>query len=191
MLDSKVVIIKANQCVYDAEAFELAIVPKKMPYTNIIKRFQIDYSLEQKYKLGIMTYEEYGEWLVIERNKAFEEARRKEEEKSSNAATFWGNDKTVRKNVSDDDFDKFLRENNLDVKNDAHVDVNAIINEQNNAVLDSIGFSTTQDSINEIMESADEEKVLQDIMAANAGDDANRVLSTEEIAALFAAMGTN
>lgn len=184
-------IIKACQCIYDTKAFELAVIPKKMPYTAIIKRFQIDYSLEQKYKLGIMTPEEYGQWLVIEHEKALEEARKKESEKAGNSATFWGNDRTVRRNVSDDDFDKFLKDNNLDVTNDTHVDVGAIIQKQNDEMLSSIGYTTAQDSISEIMESADEEKTLQDIMAANAGDDANRVLTTEEIAALFAAMGTN
>jgi len=192
MLSSDLHILKSSQYNYETSGTELALTPRKMPYTVVIKRYMIDYSYEQKYRLGILTAEEYAMWmhqLAEEKRKEAEEERKKAK---SEGSTFWANDKGARMNVSSDDFDKFLAANNLDVSNNTSVNVEALIQENNQSLLDSIGFATTQDSITSIVDSASAEEEQAAILAAAAGagsDDPNRVLTTEEIQALFASMG--
>lgn len=193
MLPGNIRILKANQYNYDTTGTELALMPKKMPYSVIIKRFQIDYSLEQKYRLGIMTPPEYAQWVQEKEEEL--RAQNKPPKKERKNHTFWEDDGGERKNVSENDFAKFLSENSLDVSNTTAVDVAALIQQENEKVLDSVGFETTQDSIAVILESAEaekrqEEEILAAAMGGNA-DDENRVLSPEEIAALFEKMGTN
>lgn len=189
MLPANIRIIKSNQYSYDTTGTELALRPKKMPYSVIIKRYQIDYSLDQKYMLGIMSPQEYAMWIQEK-----EEEQKKKNKPERKNHTFWEDDAGERKNVSDNDFAKFLSENSLDVSNNTTVDVAALIQKENEKVLDSIGFETAQESISAIMDSAEAEKRQEEeiLAAALGGDvnDENRVLSVEEIAALFEQMGT-
>lgn len=195
MLSREMHIIKNSQYNYETTGTELALAPRKMPYTVVIKRQYIEYSFEQKYKLGILTAEEYAMWmhqLADEKRKEAEAQRKKAKAGSGHSHTFWEDDEGDRMNVSNDAFDKFLAENNLDVSNTTSVDVEALIKENNNNLLDSIGYESTQDSINTILDSASAEEEQAAILASISGagsDDENRVLTTEEIQALFAAMG--
>ncbi len=178
MLTRDLRILKANQYSYDTEAFALALLPQKAPYSTIIKRYQIDYSFEQKYKLGIMTPSEYMAWQA----QLFEEAQKKQSEAAAGRKdhTFWEDDEGVRENVSDADYNSFLSTNGLDVSNNAMVDIDAIIRESQ-----------------ERMAAQEEIAAAPEPESAAAGghlpgdDDPNRVLTQDEIAALFAAMGTN
>lgn len=175
MISKNVNIIKLNTYTYDPKEFELALIPKKTPYSAVIKRSQIDYSYEQKQRLGILTAEEFGYWQMELQEKLM--AERAERARTHDGATFWSNDRKVRRNVSQDDYGKFLAENNIDISNTTKVDVSAIINEQNQSLLSSIGYTSAQDNINAI---------VQDTNVP--AEDPNRVLTTEEIEALFAAM---
>lgn len=191
MLAKDITIIKMNNYTYEQN------VPNQNEEViahctdTIIKRGRIHYSYSEKFKLGFITPQEYYYW----QQELFEEEQKtkalEDKKKSSKNRTFWEDDEAVRENVSNSDYDKFLRENGLNVSNTTAVDIGAIIQEENQKALDSIGFATTQNGIDDILESASEEELQAQALAmVNAGkDDENRVLTPEEIAALFAEAG--
>ena len=190
MLARDIVIIKSRNYTY--EPIELA--PDEEPVVHcsdtIIKRGRIQYSYAEKYKLGFISPQEFYLWQQeLMEQKALEDKSAAKEERRDH--TFWEDDEGDRANVSDSEYDKFLRENGLDVSNNNAVDVNALIQEENNKTLESIGFSTAQGGIDDILKSASEEELQAQAQSMlNAGkDDDSRVLSPEEIAALFASAG--
>lgn len=112
MLDAKHRIIKKIQQVYDEEEFkkDVPIIP---PKHTVIKRYMINYSYEEKYKLGILTPQEYYQWQFELEEKAKAEANSKSSEKH----TFWEGEDEPRQNVSDDDYQAFISQNGLDLTN--------------------------------------------------------------------------
>ena len=187
MLAKDLHILKSNQYSYDKEAFSLALLPQKAPYTTIIKRYQIDYSFEQKYKLGILTGAEYMAWQA----QLYEESLKQQNEKKNH--TFWENDESVRENVSQADYDTFLSVNDLDVSNNAMVDIDAIIRESQEKLAVQETAGEMDPSGDTFAGSGDDSAPAETASAAAplpGDDDPNRVLTPDEIAALFAAMGT-
>jgi hypothetical protein len=163
------------------KAFELALSPQKAPFTSVIKRYQIDYSYEQKYKLGILTPAEYYAW----QREIFMKDREEQEKRSASdkvSHTFWENDKDVRRNVSSDDYNEFLTLNNLDVRNENDLDIDAL--------LKAHGDEEQGAGVNAAEPAAEAVGAAASDGALPGDDDPNRVLTPEEIAALFAAMGT-
>ena len=169
MLGRDVKVIKPNQYSFDLKEFELALVPQKAPFTHLIKRYQIDYSYEQKFKLGIMTPAEYA-------HKAAQSSGKKDH-------TFWEDDEGVRENVSDRDYETFLAMNNLDVSNENAVDVAALLAQH--------GSEESAGAAEDAAAGATESSAAAPSGGLPGDDDPNRVLTPDEIAALFAAMGTN
>lgn len=187
MLPRDLKILKPSQYSYDIHKAELMLPPQKMPYAAVIKRFQIDYSYEQKYKMGILSMEEYVAWQIQLSQKAQEAVLPRQDH------TFWEKEKTERLNIPEDEYEEFLEHNQVDVRNRTTVDVDAIINE--NEMMMSQGQT---DDDTEVMSEAEavEQAVAMAVSSSMAdptdlpgGDDPNRVLSPDEIQALFAAMG--
>ena len=182
MLSKEQRIIKPNQYTYDLDKFELAAVPQKAPYTTIIKRYQIDYSYEQKYKLGIITAAEFMVWQSELAQKASED-----EKTPHKNHTFWEDDEGVRENVSNAEYDNFLAQNQIDVSNTTSFDFDALIREQEQAA-NEVPQAPEPEPEPEPPAPPDVDAILDKLPG---DDDPNRVLTTEEIQALFAAMGTN
>lgn len=148
MLSKNVKIIKLNQYTYEVPNSE-DIKPRPLPMIPVIKRYMINYSYEEKFKLGILTPQEYAAWQyeLQEKNShaledhgqgvraitgpTVEEAlSMTAEDDDLSGATFWANGTGDRDNVSNDDYSKFLSENNLDVSNRTAVDFDALLREQ-------------------------------------------------------------
>lgn len=193
MLAKDITIIKVHNYTY--EPLELGGEDAPAPHcaVSIIKRHQINYSYAEKYKLGFISPQEYAIWQDELYKKAQEEAARALEDKSKEGKTFWENDTGIRKNVSNDDYDKFLKENGLDVSNTTAVDVSAIINDENEKTIKNLGIVSTQGTVDTILSSANAEDAQAEAVAMLSSNtdqsDPNRVLSADEIAALFAAAG--
>ena len=186
MLPRELKIIKPSQYSFNVGETELALPPQKAPYTAIIKRFQIDYSYEQKYKLGILSIEEYVAWQIQLNQKT-----REEQEGSKQNHTFWENDEVERLNISDEDYDQFLAQNQIDVSNNNDVDIEALLKAGMDSSEDGTGEAVSE---SEAMEQAVAQAVtssMPDPSDLPGGDDPNRVLTPEEIQALFAAMGVD
>ena len=183
MLGRDVKVIKPNQYSFDLKEFELALVPQKAPFTHLIKRYQIDYSYEQKFKLGIMTPAEYYAWQNELYLKAQEEAQKAAQSSGKKDHTFWEDDEGVRENVSDRDYETFLAMNNLDVSNENAVDVAALLAQH--------GSEESAGEAEDAAAGATESSAAAPSGGLPGDDDPNRVLTPDEIAALFAAMGTN
>ncbi len=179
MLPKELKIIKSSQYSYDTGETELALPPQKAPYATIIKRFQIDYSNEQKYKLGIMSMEEYVAWQI-----QLQQMEQEGENAPKQNHTFWEQDEVERLNISNEAYDDFLAQNKIDVSNNAMVDIDAIINSTVEA------SSNEAEAVEEAVSAALAEEEV-DTSALPGGDDPNRVLTPEEIQALFAAMGVD
>ena len=123
-------------------------------YTSpLIKWYQATMTKEEKFKLGMMTYEEFNEWqeelAQEEALKAEEEAAKAEstnedikdadnnETSSEESAaistpestnhTFWEDDTEDRDNLSNASYEEFLKSNGLDVSNKNTVNVEAIM----------------------------------------------------------------
>lgn len=104
----------------DTPAFMLEL-RKNCPKNPIIKLYQQKLSYEEKYKLGILTYPEYVQW-----QQELMEEQEKEKEKSEEGSTFWSADGGNRDNISDDDYNDFLAQNNIDVTNSTYVDFDSL-----------------------------------------------------------------
>ena len=188
MLPRELKIIKPSQYSYDVHKTELMLPPQKMPYAVVIKRFQIDYSYEQKYKMGILTMEEYVAWQI----QLSQRAQEAQSEQEHIDHTFWEHEEHERPNIPENEYEQFLLNNQVDVRNRAMVDVNAIISEHEAPSGGRTEADTEVLSEAEAMEQAVAMAVsssMADPADLPGGDDPNRVLSPDEIQALFAAMG--
>lgn len=133
----------------------------------LIKWFQTTMEPEVKYRLGLMTYEEYETWQA---ELAAEERRRLRAE-SGQADTFWSDDEEARENLSTNDYSDFLSQNGIDVSNKTALDFEALAAEYG-AEEPSPIVHLTEDEILA--------NVSRDIHGGN-------ILSEAEIAALFEA----
>lgn len=150
MLSKNIKIIKLNQYTYEVPDSE-DVKPRPLPMIPVIKRYMINYSYEEKFKLGILTPQEYAAWqyeLQEKNSHALEDSSQGApaltgptveealsmtvEEEDFSGATFWANGTGDRNNVSNDDYSKFLSENNLDVTNRTSVDFDALVRAQEN-----------------------------------------------------------
>jgi len=142
----------------------------------LIKWYNTSMTYEEKYKLGLLTYPEYLEW----QKELAEEAAKKEaaetEATSMHSDTFWQNDTTDRSNISSDEYNDFLNNNNIDVSNKTAVDFDALCGEFSDSQNESPIVHLTEEEILE--------NVNKDIHGSS-------ILSEEEIAALFAAANNN
>lgn len=152
-------------------------VPRKQPYTPIVKWYNTTWTYEQKYKCGRLTYEEYLQWM--------EELRAEEEEKNAGSVqtgatagtTFWQQDDVARENLSNDAYADFLAQNSIDVSTNATVDIERLLAEAG-------GNDSSPESAPPPDNDVDVNEILKSVNASMHGDD---ILSEEEIAALFAA----
>lgn len=153
------------------------------PSTKIIKWYQTKLTYEEKYRFGHLTYPEYIEWQnelylqYCEENNLNPDGTPASEselgDKAYNAtsSTFWKDDTSARNNVSSDEYNDFLSENNIDVSNNNTVDVSSIL-------------ADMEDSAPPADEDVDVNDVLKQVNKDIKGD---TILSEDEIAALFAA----
>lgn len=161
--------------------------PIKPAYTPIVKWYNTTWTYEQKYKCGLLTYEEYLMWM--------EELKNEEEEKKGpkHGTTFWQNDEGERENLSSSDYNDFLAQNGISVANSSTVDVASLLAETENAASgassDAALVSAAPPQSNSdhnalISEEVNVDDILKSVNASIKGDD---FLTQEEIEALFAA----
>lgn len=94
----------------------------------LIKWYQATMSKEEKYKLGLMTYDEYLEWQEELANAPEELESADTEGSESVNHTFWEDDDGDRENLSSDSYSDFLAENGLDISNKNTVNVDELLN---------------------------------------------------------------
>jgi len=126
----------------------------------LIKWYQTTMTKEEKFKLGLLTYEEYLEWQ--------EELARNA---NGDSDTFWRNDDANRENLSKEEYDDFLANNSIDIANKSAVDFDALFAEINGE--------------KPPLPEPDLDEILKNVQKSIHGG--NTILSEEEIAALFAA----
>lgn len=154
-----------NNCISLGSYGSVIDGPGRKPPCNIIKWYRVKMTLDEKARFNLLTYEEYLEWI-----KELEE-RSKEQDK-----TFWASDTEERSNVSEDEYEAFLSANNVDVSNSTSVDFDALKQQIEGGDTEEKKPQPEEPSMDEILSS---------VNAANHGGD--KILSPEEIAALFAA----
>ena len=179
--------IKQGSYIYDASSYRVIGGPQPQKIEGpIIKAHQTAISYAEKYRLGILTYPEYLMWQAqIMLGLADTNAQGNTEAatdstasaSSDSAGRFWENDSGIRQNVSEDDYEAFLRNNSIDVSNNTTLDIQGLLDSQAAAESESSAPNDYEPDINEVLKN-----VNKDIK----GD---TVLSEEEIAALFAAAG--
>lgn len=144
----------------------------------VLKWYQVKMSYEEKARFNLLTYAELLEW----QKEMMEEqsGQSGSEDKSAvQGKTFWAQDEAERLNVSSNDYESFLAENNIDVSN------------RNSVSFDELQRQLTQKiSDKPAQEEESEDDILARINAAN-GQGTDRCLTEEEIAALFAAAANN
>lgn len=167
-----------NSITYDASHAKSGELPKYRPSGPIIKWYHVKMTYEEKFRFGLLTYPEYCAWM-----QELAEAQGVETSESSSGSgkTFWANDDGERLNVSSEEFSDFLSQNNIDVSNNATVDIAALLAEQEESAPpaeepknDSAAL-VSEDELNAILSN-----VNKDIKGSDC-------LTQEEIEALFAA----
>lgn len=128
----------------------------------LIKWFHTTMTKEEKYKLGLLSYDEYAEW---------QKELEAEEKPDNTPNTFWKDDTETRDNISQESYEDFLANNSIDVSNKTAVDFDSLFAEVNGAPP-----TPPEPDIDEILA-----KVNRDIHGGNT------ILTEEEIAAMFAA----
>lgn len=135
-------------------------------YTSpLIKWYQQDLSYEEKYKLGLLTPQEYELWQAELAKESAHEKRG-----ANGSDTFWSGDQEDRENVSQDEYADILSAAGVDVSNKTSIDFDSLFAEVNDAPQ-----APSEPDLDEILAN-----VNRDIHGGSA------ILSEEEIAALFA-----
>lgn len=169
-----------NSITYDASHAKAGELPKFRPSGPIIKWYNVKMTYEEKFRFGLLTYPEYCAWMQEIAEAQNEEAEKKPS--SGGGKTFWANDDGERMNVSADEFSDFLSQNNIDVTNNATVDIAALFDEANGEIDTAPPKEETK---SEALVSEDElNAILSNVNKDIKGSDC---LTQEEIAALFAA----
>lgn len=158
-------------------------VIKRIP--NIIKRQVIDYSFEQKYALGIMTEYEYMLWQEELAKKAEDERQAAEEIAISkeeadalsqiidtsvdmSKKTFWEGEDGDRENVSNDVYEQFLAQNQIDVSNKTMASFEELAAQA--AAEDAFKMMEIEDEVARIQEQHTPTQGSIDSLFADAGD---------------------
>lgn len=85
--------------------------------TGVIKRELIKYSVPQKVRFGMLPYSALQEYEQEKAATAAKAAEAAEEEAPKKRGTFWEEDEGDRQNISQEDFEKFLKDNAIDLSN--------------------------------------------------------------------------
>ena len=139
--------------------------------------------------MGILSMEEYVAWQI----QLSQKAQEVQPEQEHIDHTFWERDEKERRNIPENEYEEFLSNNQVDVRNRTTLDMDSIINAHEMPA----GGQTGDDDTEKLSEAeAMEQAVAMAVSSSMAdssdlpgGDDPNRVLSPDEIQALFAAMG--
>ncbi len=155
---------------------------KRNAYTDaapsgLIKWYRVDMSYEDKYRFGLLTYQEYQEWMKLLNA---ESGNVETEDKENESDTFWRNDTEERRNVSSSEYESFLSANNVDVSNRNAVDFDMLSQGSVEPVCEAASVEPVADTTED-----DIARVLYNVNKDIHGGEA--VLSQDEINALFAA----
>lgn len=175
--------IKYGSYIYDDSARVIGS-PVQKAEGPVIKAQRTALSYAEKYRLGILTYPEYLMWQAqialglasANEGNQVEEAQAEKPKTDSSSGRFWEQDSALRQNVSDDDYEKFLRENSINVSTNATVDIASLFSDTASEASEA-PVEDIETDINDVLKN-----VNKDIKGSD-------ILSEEEIAALFAAAG--
>ena len=151
---------------------------KRIPTGPIIKWYETKLTYKDKYRFGLLSYQEYCDWAA----KNFDEnasgypddedtSTKEDTQKPNDGKTFWANDEEERTNLSHDDYEDFLSNNSIDTSNKSSVDVGSLMAKYGDEKESTPAPEETD--IDAVLK-----QVSQDIHGGN-------ILSEEEIHALF------
>ena len=140
---------------------------------------------EEKYRFGHITYEEYCAWMYELMNQAQGDGGGQADSTPSadERGTFWHNDQEARTNISSNDYNDFLSQNNVDISNRSTVDFDKLASE--------VGAQAPAPAEAAPPPAASQEVDVNDVLASVNKDmhGGDAILSQEEIEALFAQAG--
>lgn len=180
------IIYKRGTYIYEDDP-SLKSDPIKWRWTPVVKTYQVDMSYADKYRLGILTYQEYYAWMQeLEAQAAAEEEKASGEgtESKVSGKTFWANDTGERTNLSADGFKDFLAENSVDISNSNTVDIASLLSEVEAGETLEEAPVTEPEPAASATEEVDADAIMAQVNKDIHGD---TYLTQEEIEALFAA----
>lgn len=167
------------------ELYAKAEIPPNVPRNPVIKWYQTNMTYEEKYRFGHITYEEYCAWMYELMNQAQGDGGGQADSTPSadERGTFWHNDQEARTNISSNDYNDFLSQNNVDISNRSTVDFDKLASE--------VGAQAPAPAEAAPPPAASQEVDVNDVLASVNKDmhGGDAILSQEEIEALFAQAG--
>ncbi|MBO4617798.1 MAG: hypothetical protein J5717_10610 [Lachnospiraceae bacterium] len=174
------------------ELYALAEIPPNVPRNPIIKWYQTNMTYEEKYRFGHITYEEYCAWMyelmnAQQNGDAQGEGAGGAAPSADERGTFWHNDQAERTNISSNDYNDFLSQNNVDISNRSTVDFDKLASEVGSQASAPAPAPTPAEAAPPpaASEEVDVNEVLANVNKDIHGGD--QMLTQEEIEALFAA----
>ncbi|MCR4678234.1 MAG: hypothetical protein K5679_05720 [Lachnospiraceae bacterium] len=172
------------------ELYAKAEIPPNVPRNPIIKWYQTNMTYEEKYRFGHITYEEYCAWMYELMNQAQSGGGVGDSTPTADdRGTFWHNDQAERTNLSSNDYNDFLSQNNVDISNRSTVDFDKLASEVG---AQGATPAPTPAPAEAVPPPAASEEVDVNEVLANVNKDihgGDQMLTQEEIEALFAAAG--
>ena len=174
------------------ELYALAEIPPNVPRNPIIKWYQTNMTYEEKYRFGHITYEEYCAWMYELMNQAQSGGGAGDSTPTADErGTFWHNDQAERTNLSSNDYNDFLSQNNVDISNRSTVDFDKLASEVGAQGAAPAPAPAPAPAEAAPPPAASEEVDVNEVLA-NVNKDihgGDQMLTQEEIEALFAAAG--
>ena len=173
------------------ELYALAEIPPNVPRNPIIKWYQTNMTYEEKYRFGHITYEEYCAWMYELMNQAQNGSQGDSTPTADERGTFWHNDRAERTNLSSNDYNDFLSQNNVDISNRSTVDFDKLASEVGAQGAAPAPAPAPAPAEAAPPPAASEEVDVNEVLA-NVNKDihgGDQMLTQEEIEALFAAAG--
>lgn len=174
------------------ELYAKAEIPPNVPRNPIIKWYQTNMTYEEKYRFGHITYEEYCAWMYELMNQAQSGAGSGDSTPTADErGTFWHNDQAERTNLSSNDYNDFLSQNNVDISNRSTVDFDKLASEVGAQGAAPAPAPAPAPAEAAPPPAASEEVDVNEVLA-NVNKDihgGDQMLTQEEIEALFAAAG--
>jgi len=178
--------IKNGQYMFSSNPYDMG--PAEYKFTgNILKWYNVKMSYEEKYRFGLLTYEEFCAWQY----ELMEMAQTGQTDVSAAESDehFWDGDTNTRVNLSADDYSTFLETNDIDVSNNTTLDMDELLKNVPQALVEATPAPETDEIAmsSSVSDDVDLDAVLRNVTRDIHGE---TFLSQAEIDAMFAAAGS-
>lgn len=177
--------IKTWQYMLTSDPYNMA--PPEYKFTgNILKWYNVKMSYEEKYRFGVLTYEEYCAWQYELMCMASGTTTQNQADALSEDEHFWDSDANARLNLSQDDYSSFLANNNIDVSNNTTLNMDELLKNVPEALIEATPAPETDEiaMASSVSDEVDLNAVLRNVTRDIHGE---TFLSQAEIDAMFAA----